>query len=45
MVRWAFQLSKFDMQYEPRGHIKGQEYDDFMVDLSSKGPQPDPHGL
>ena len=35
MVRWAVELSKFDMQYEPRGPIKGQVYADFVVELSS----------
>ena len=35
MVRWAVELSEFDIQYEPRGPIKGQVYADFMVELSS----------
>ena len=35
MVRWAIELSKFDMQYEPRGPIKGQVYADFVIELSS----------
>jgi len=35
MVRWAVELSEFDVQYELRGHIKGQVYADFVVDLSS----------
>jgi len=43
MVRWAIKLSEFDVQYEPRGSIKGQVYADFMVELSSKGPQLDPN--
>ena len=43
MVRWAVKLSEFDVQYEPRGPIKGQVYVDFMVELSSEGPQPDPN--
>jgi len=29
------ELSKFDVQYEPRGPIKGQVYADFVVELSS----------
>jgi len=41
MVRWAFELSKIDVQYEPRGPIKGQVYDDFVVELSSETPQVD----
>ena len=35
MVRWAVELSEFDVQYEPRGPIKGQIYADFVVELSS----------
>ncbi|XP_068477205.1 uncharacterized protein [Phaseolus vulgaris] len=36
MVRWAVELSEFDVQYEPRGLIKGQVYADFVVELSSE---------
>ena len=35
MVRWAVELSDFDIQYEPRGPIKGQVYANFVVELSS----------
>ena len=35
MVRWAVELSEFDVQYEPRGPIKGQIYAEFVVELSS----------
>ena len=35
LVRWAVELSEFDVQYEPRGPIKGQVYADFVVELSS----------
>jgi len=35
MVRWAVELSEFDVQYKPRGPIKGQVYADFVVELSS----------
>ena len=35
MVWWEVELSEFDMQYEPRGPIKGQVYADFVVELSS----------
>ena len=34
MVRWAVELSEFDVQYEPRGPIKGQVYAYFIVELS-----------
>ena len=43
MVRWAVELSKFDIQYEPWGPIKVHVYADFMVELSSKDTQPDPN--
>ena len=39
MVCWAVELSEFDVQYEPRGLIKGQVYADFVVELSSGGTQ------
>jgi len=35
MVHWAVELSELDVQYEPRGPIKGQVYADFVVELSS----------
>jgi len=35
MVRWAKDVSEFDVRYEPRGPIKGQVYADFVVELSS----------
>jgi len=30
MVLWAVELSEFDIQYEPRGSIKGEVYADFF---------------
>ena len=33
-MRWAVELSEFDVQYESRGPIKGQVYADFVVELS-----------
>jgi len=35
MVRWAVELLEFNVQYDPRGPIKGQVYADFVVELSS----------
>jgi len=35
MVRWAVELSEFDVQYEPRGPITGQVYANFVVELPS----------
>ena len=35
MMKWAVELSEFDIQYEPRGPIKGQVFADFVVELSS----------
>ena len=37
MVRWAVQLSEFDIHYEARGSIKGQVYADFVAELSPGG--------
>ena len=37
MVRCAVELSEFDIQYEPRGSIKGQVYADFVAKLSPGG--------
>ena len=39
MVRWAVELSEFDIQYQPRGSIKGQVYADFIAELSPGGEQ------
>jgi len=36
MVKWAVELSEFDIKYVPRGSIKGQVFADFVVELSSK---------
>ena len=33
----AVELSEFDIQYEPRGSIKGQVYADFVAELSPGG--------
>ncbi|XP_068486933.1 uncharacterized protein [Phaseolus vulgaris] len=35
MVKWAVEISEFDIRYEPRGPIKGQVFADFVVELSS----------
>ncbi|XP_068500838.1 uncharacterized protein [Phaseolus vulgaris] len=37
MVRWAVELSEFEIQYEARGSIKGQVYADFVAELSLGG--------
>ena len=39
MVKWAVELSKFDIKYEPRGPIKEQIFVDFVVELSSETVQ------
>ena len=39
MVKWAVELSEFDIKYEPRGLIKGQIFADFVVELSSEATQ------
>ena len=37
MVRWAVELSEFDIQYDLRVSIKGQVYADFVAELSPGG--------
>ena len=39
-MRWAVELSEFDMHYEPRGPITCQVYADIMTELSLKGFEP-----
>jgi len=39
MVKWAVELSEFDVRYEPRGPIKGKIFADFVVELSSETVQ------
>ncbi|XP_068503704.1 uncharacterized protein [Phaseolus vulgaris] len=39
MVKWAVELSEFDIKYEPRGPIKGQIFANFVVELSSETVQ------
>jgi len=39
MVKWAVELSEFNIKYEPRGPIKGQIFADFVVELSSERVQ------
>jgi len=41
MVKWAVELSEFDIRYEPRGPIKGQVFADFVVKLSSGAASPE----
>jgi len=45
MVRWAVELYEFDVQYEPRGSIKGNVYADFVVELSSAATHQEGAGL
>jgi len=39
MVKWAVELSEFDIMYESQGPIKGQIFADFVVELSSETVQ------
>jgi len=41
MVRWAVNLSEFDVQYGPRGSIKSWIYGNFATELSSEATQID----
>ena len=45
MVCWMVELSEFDIQYEPRGLIKGLVYTNFMVELSPKDFKPNPNDV
>jgi len=38
MVRWAVELSDFDIHYELRGPIKGHIYANFLIELAPKDP-------
>ncbi|RDX92743.1 rnhA, partial [Mucuna pruriens] len=35
MVTWNVQLSKFDISYESRGHIKAQALTDFIIEMTT----------
>ena len=35
LLKWAIELSKFDIEYRPRTTIKGQELVDFIVESSN----------
>jgi len=35
MVHWVVELSEFNVQYKPKGPIKGKVYAYFVVELSS----------
>jgi len=41
MVHWEVELSKFDVQYESRGPIKGHVYAEFVVELFSTATHQD----
>jgi len=45
LLQWSVELLEFNIQYEPRGPIKGQVYANFVVELSSGGPNPDFKGF
>ena len=35
LVKWAMELSEFDIRYEPRTAIKGQVLADFIMEFTS----------
>ena len=39
MLRWGIELSKFDIEYQPKSAIKGQVLADFIVERSEVHPQ------
>lgn len=34
LLKWAIELSQFDIQYQPRTDIKGQALADFVVEFN-----------
>ncbi|XP_072060454.1 uncharacterized protein [Arachis hypogaea] len=38
LVKWSIEMSKFDIQYQPRGSIKSQYLADFVAELTSSDP-------
>ncbi|RDX82710.1 hypothetical protein CR513_36466, partial [Mucuna pruriens] len=39
MVKWSIQLSKFDISYEGRGHIKAQALAGFIIEMTTDNPK------
>ncbi|XP_072054745.1 uncharacterized protein [Arachis hypogaea] len=38
LIKWAIELSEFDIQYQPRGSIKSQHLVDFIAELTEPCP-------
>ena len=38
LMKWAIELSEFDIRYKPKTTIKGQVLADFVMELTSAGP-------
>ena len=40
MLKWSFELSKFDVQYESRKALKAQALADFFTEMTAHNPPP-----
>ena len=38
LMKWAIELSKFDIRYKPKTGIKGQVFADFIMEFTSAEP-------
>ena len=38
MVKWAIELSEFDIRYKPRVAVKGQILADFIAEFTAEAP-------
>ena len=45
LLKWAIDLSEFDIEYHPRSAIKGQALVDFIVEMSDMQPRDQPRDL
>ena len=41
LMKWAIEMSKFDIRYRPKTTIKGQVLADFVMDFTSAEPAKD----
>ena len=44
VVRWAIELSKFNILFKPRLELKGQVLDDFLVEIPQQEMEPNSSG-
>ncbi|XP_025662052.1 uncharacterized protein [Arachis hypogaea] len=39
LIKWSIELSKFDIQYQPRGSVKSQYLADFLAEFTGPSPK------